>query len=150
MGAVIENARIALIQFCLSAPKTDIDNQVVVSEYSQMDRILREERKYILKLCKAIKKSGCNVLLVQKSILRDAVNDLSLHFLSKLGIAKIVEEATIGSRGRVVKITGINDGGRTCSILVRGSNQVVLEEADRSLHDALCVVRSLVKKRFLI
>ena len=78
-GAVIENARIALIQFCLSAPKTDIDNQVVVSEYSQMDRILREERKYILKLCKAIKKSGCNVLLVQKSILRDAVNDLSLH-----------------------------------------------------------------------
>lgn len=28
--------------------------------------------------------------------------------------------------------------------------QLVLEEADRSLHDALCVVRSLVKKRFLI
>ena len=55
-GSVIENARIALIQFCLSAPKTDIDNQVVVSEYSQMDRILKEERKYMLKLCKAIKK----------------------------------------------------------------------------------------------
>ena len=54
-----------------------------------MDRILKEERKYILKLCKAIKKSGCNVLLVQKSILRDAVNDLSLHFLSKLGIAVV-------------------------------------------------------------
>ena len=88
-GSVIENPRIALIQFCLSAPKTDIDNQVVVSEYSQMDRILKEERKYILKLCKAIKKSGCNVLLVQKSILRDAVNDLSLHFLSKLGIAVV-------------------------------------------------------------
>ena len=36
------------------------------------------------------------------------------------------------------------------TILVRGSNKLVLEEADRSLHDALCVVRSLVKKRFLI
>ena len=70
----IVNAKIGLIQFCLSAPKTDIENQVVISEYSAMDRILREERKYILDLCKAIQKSGCNVLLVQKSILRDAVN----------------------------------------------------------------------------
>jgi T-complex protein 1 subunit delta len=33
---------------------------------------------------------------------------------------------------------------------VRGSNQLVLEEAERSLHDALCVVRALVKKRFLV
>ena len=63
-----------------------MQNTVVVSEYSQMDRILREERKYILDLCKAIQKTGCNVLLVQKSILRDAVNDLSLHFLAKMKI----------------------------------------------------------------
>jgi T-complex protein 1 subunit delta len=79
----VAGARIGLAQFCLSAPKTDIENQVVVSEYSQMDRILREERAYILAMCKAIQKSGCNVLLVQKSILRDAYNDLSLHFLAK-------------------------------------------------------------------
>merc|ERR1712058_225069 len=38
----------------------------------------------------------------------------------------------------------------TCSIVIRGSNKLVLEEADRSLHDALCVIRCLVKKRFLI
>ena len=37
-------------------------------------------------MCKKIKQAGCNVLLVQKSILRDAVNELSLHFLSKLKI----------------------------------------------------------------
>jgi len=74
-----------LIQFCLSAPKTDMDNTVVVSEYEQMDRILKAERKYLLKLCKAIKKTGCNVLLIQKSILRDAYNSLSMHFLAKLG-----------------------------------------------------------------
>lgn len=47
-----------------------MDNQVIVSDYTQMDRVLREERQYILDLCKKIKKTGCNVLLIQKSILR--------------------------------------------------------------------------------
>ena len=74
----VVNAKIGLIQFCLSAPKTDIEQNVVVSDYSQMDRILKEERKYILDMCKKIQKSGCNVLLIQKSILRDAVNDAAL------------------------------------------------------------------------
>eukprot|EP01041_Mallomonas_annulata_P008267 gene8267-17013_t len=183
----IENAKIALIQFCLSAPKTDMENNVVVSDYAAMDRILREERKYILNICKKIKKSGCNVLLIQKSILRDAFNDLSLHFLAKLdimvvtdiertdvdfisrtlhlqpvahvdsltpeklGSAALAEEITIaGSNSRVVKVTGIVNMGRTITILMRGSNKLVIDEADRSLHDALCVVRSLVKKRFMI
>ena len=183
----IENAKIGLIQFCLSAPKTDMENNVVVSDYAAMDRILREERKYLLNLCKKIKKSGCNVLLIQKSILRDAYNDLSLHFLAKLDImvvtdierndvdfiartlklqpvahvdsftpeklasATMAEEVTIaGSTSRVVKITGIVNMGPTITILMRGSNRVILDEADRSVHDALCVVRSLVKKRFMI
>lgn len=47
-----------------------MDNQIVVSDYTQMDRVLREERAYILNLVKQIKKAGCNVLLIQKSILR--------------------------------------------------------------------------------
>ena len=80
----VEKAKIGLIQFHLSAPKTDMENNVVVSDYAAMDRILREERKYILNLAKKIKKAGCNVLLIQKSILRDAYNDLSLHFLAKV------------------------------------------------------------------
>ena len=63
-----------------------MDNQVIVNDYRQMDKILKEERTYILNLCKKIKKTGCNVLLIQKSILRDAVTELSLHFLSKLKI----------------------------------------------------------------
>lgn len=183
----IENAKVALIQFCLSAPKTDMENNVVVSDYAAMDRILREERKYILNQCKKIKKSGCNVLLIQKSILRDAYNDLALHFLAKLdimvvtdiertdvdfiartlhllpvahidhfapeklGSAALAEEVTIaGSTSKVVKITGIVNMGRTITILMRGSNRLVLDEADRSVHDALCVVRSLVKKRYMI
>lgn len=183
----IENAKVALIQFCLSAPKTDIENNVVVSDYAAMDRILREERKYILNQCKKIKKWGCNVLLIQKSILRDAYNDLSLHFLAKLDIMVVTDiertdvdfisrtlnlqpiahiddfapeklgscglsqEVTIaGSTSKVVKFTDIVNMGRTITVLMRGSNRLVIDEADRSLHDALCVVRSLVKKRYLI
>jgi len=47
-----------------------MDNQVIVSDYTQMDRVLRDERQYILNIVKQVKKAGCNVLLVQKSILR--------------------------------------------------------------------------------
>ncbi len=38
----------------------------------------------------------------------------------------------------------------TVSILVHGSNKLVLDEADRSIHDALCVIRCLVKKRYVL
>ena len=61
----------------------------MVNDYRQMDKILKEERQYLLDMCKKIKKAGCNVVLIQKSILRDAVNDLSLHFLAKLKIMAI-------------------------------------------------------------
>lgn len=66
----IEKAKIGLLQFCISPPKTDMENNVIVSDYTQMDRVLREERQYILDICKKIKKAGCNVVLLQKSILR--------------------------------------------------------------------------------
>lgn len=182
----IKDAKIGLIQFCLSAPKTDMENNVVVHDYTAMDRILKEERKYILELVKKISATGCNVLLMQKSILRDAVNELALHFLAKknimvikdidrdqidfisksiqaipvahvdqftsekLGTAGLVEEVTAGGEKKIVKITGCPNQGKTVSILLRGSNQLVLDEADRSLHDALCVVRALVKRRSLV
>merc|ERR1712093_859052 len=79
----MEKARIGLIQFQLSPPKPDMENQIVVNDYRQMDKILKEERTYLLNMVKKIKKAKCNVLFIQKSILRDAVNDLSLHFLAK-------------------------------------------------------------------
>jgi chaperonin GroEL (HSP60 family) len=84
-----EKARIGLIQFQLSPPKPDMENQIVVNDYRQMDKILKEERTYLLNMVKKIQKAKCNVLFIQKSILRDAVNDLSLHFLSKLKILVI-------------------------------------------------------------
>ena len=182
----IQDANIALLQYCLTAPKTDMDNQVVVSDYAAMDRILREERKYILNQCKIIKKAGCNVVLIQKSILRDAYNELSLHFLAKMGILVVTdierndvdficrtlgctpiahpEQCTAdklghadsvqdvwmeGGSNKVVKFTGVKNPGHTTTVLLRGSNDLVLREASRSLHDAQCVVRSLVQQRAL-
>ena len=45
------------------------------------------------------------------------------------------------------QFTGAATSAKTVSIIVKGSNKLVLEEAERSLHDALCVIRCLVKKR---
>jgi len=182
----VEKAKIGLIQFCISPPKTDMDHNVLISDYAAMDRVLKEERAYILNIIKQIKKTGCNVLLVQKSILRDAVSDLALHFLDKIKVlvikdieredvefvckslgcrpiasldhfttenlssAELVEEVGSGGGNRMIKITGAQNAGKTVTLLVRGSNKLVLEEAERSLHDALCVVRCLVRKRALI
>ncbi|CAA0815344.1 T-complex protein 1 subunit delta [Striga hermonthica] len=106
-----ENAKIAVIQFQISPPKTDIEQSIVVSDYSQMDRILKEERTYILGMIKKIKATGCNVLLIQKSILRDAVTDLSLHYLAKAKILVIrdVERDEIENRHAQGEINaGIN------------------------------------------
>merc|ERR1719384_2467982 len=181
----IDNPRIALIQFQISPPKTDMENQLVVGNQEEIDRIARDEKKYILNIIKKILKCKANVILIQKSILRDAVNILGSHYLAKKGIMVIkdierdemsfiarslgckpvasvdhLSEDKLGSAklaeelytpgGRCVKITGVANPGKTVSVLIRGSNNLVLEEAERSLHDALCVVRALVKERFLI
>lgn len=182
----IEGAKIGIVQFPLSAPKTDLESNVVVHDYTAMDRLLKEEKKYILDLVKKIIASGANVLLLQKSILREAVSDLALHFLAKkkimvikdierdqidfisrtikatpcahidhftadkLGEAALVLEESAGGSSKIVKITGCPNQGQTVSVLLRASNQLVLDEAERSLHDALCVVRALVKKRSLV
>ena len=45
------------------------------------------------------------------------------------------------------QVTGIANQGKTVSVLVRGSNKLVLEEAARSIHDALCVIRMPRQKR---
>ncbi|OCL11602.1 T-complex protein 1 subunit delta [Glonium stellatum] len=181
----IEKAKIGLIQFQLSPPKPDMENQIVVNDYRQMDKILKEERTYLLNMVKKIKKAKCNVLFIQKSILRDAVNDLSLHFLAKLNIlavkdierdeiefickstgckpiadidsftedklgsADLIEEVQ-ASGARIVKVTGVKASAQTVSIVCRGANSLILDETERSLHDAHCAIRSLVKKKALL
>jgi T-complex protein 1 subunit delta len=43
-----------------------MESSIQVGDYTAMDRILREEQAYLLKMCKKIQASGCNVLLIQK------------------------------------------------------------------------------------
>jgi T-complex protein 1 subunit delta len=136
-------------------------------------------------MVKKVVASGANVLLIQKSILKDATNELSLHFLAKKGImvvqdierdeidficksigaipiahidhmssdkfghAGICEMYRLSDDTKIFKIGGLKHS-KTVSVLVRGSNPLVIDEADRSFHDALCVVRSLIKSKALI
>eukprot|EP00922_Rhytidocystis_sp_ex-Travisia-forbesii_P060590 GHVS01089827.1.p1 GENE.GHVS01089827.1~~GHVS01089827.1.p1 ORF type:complete len:541 (-),score=71.81 GHVS01089827.1:1162-2784(-) len=182
----VSNAKIGLIQFCLSTPKTDMENNITVKDYQAMDRLLREERILLAKMIKHISATGCNVLFIQKSILRDAVTDLSLDYLAKskiltvrdierqdiefiantigcdpvasldeftadkLGHADLVADEDIGGGGRIVRVTGVKSDAKTVTVLLRASNGLMLDEAERSLHDALCVVRCLVKNRALL
>merc|ERR1719395_147394 len=183
----IANAKIGLIQFCLSPPKTDMEQNVVIKDYSQMDRLLREERLILARMVKQIAKTGCNVLLIQKSILRDATTELSLDFCAKakivvirdverdeveyisrilgcepaaaldqftedkLGKCDVVSEEQLGGDiGSIVRFTGLKAVSDCVSVLVRGTNLLTLDETERSLHDALCVVRSLVKTRAML
>lgn len=66
---------------------------------------------------------------------------------SKLGQCELVEEMMIGE-DKVIKFSGC--GGKACSVVLRGSGAHVLDEAERSLHDALCVLTQTVKNRFVV
>lgn len=182
----VKNAKIALIQFCLSPPTTDIDNIVVIENYSSMDRILREEKEYLTGICRKIKSSGCNVILIQKNILREAISPFCLQILSqmkimviqdiereeisfisdslgcipiidiesfsfdKFGEAAIAEEKSYHNE-KITNFRGIKQQfNKTATILIRGSNKLLLEEAERSFRDALCVIRSIIRRRYLI
>lgn len=182
----IEKPKIALLQFCLSSPKTDIENNVVVGDYSQIDKVLKQERQYIMSLVKKIADSGANVILIQKSVLREAINELGLHYCAKkkimvvkniertdveficktigctpvahidqltpekLGTANLINEVTLSDGAKVLKVSGVPETSPTLSIFLRGSNKLVIDETDRSLHDALCVVRCLVKNKAIL
>jgi len=50
----------------------------------------------------------------------------------------------------LIQITGIANPGKTVTVMVRGSNRLMLAEAERSLHDALCCVRCLVRRPALL
>nr|CAH7747958.1 unnamed protein product [Callosobruchus chinensis] len=64
----------------------------------------------------------------------------------KLGSAGLVREIAFGTtKDRMLVIEDCSNS-RAVTILVRGGNQMLVEEAKRSLHDALCVVRSLVQE----
>ena len=119
-------------------------------------RVLRDALSDVA--IKALKKAG---IMVVKDIERNDVDFVcrtlgckpiaSVEGISadKLGFAECVEEMNTPS-GPIVKFTGLTTKSNTVSVLLRGSNELMIGEAERSLHDALCVIRSLVYERFLL
>jgi T-complex protein 1 subunit beta len=59
-----------------------------------------------------------------------------------LGSCKLIEEIMIGE-DKVIKFSGCKSG-KACSIILRGSGAHILDEAERSLHDALCVLQQTI------
>merc|ERR1711977_571392 len=62
---------------------------------------------------------------------------------TKLGYCKKIEEIMIGE-DKVIKFSGCSQG-EACSIVLRGASQHILDEAERSLHDALAVLYQTVQ-----
>ena len=61
----------------------------------------------------------------------------------KLGECELIEEIMLGE-DKLIKFSGVAKG-EACTIVLRGASSHVLGEAERSLHDALCVLVSTVK-----
>lgn len=170
-----KKAKLGVVQFCLSAPKTNMDSKILVNDPALMERIIQDERRYILEMCKKIKKSGCTLLVIQKSILRESLSDLAAHFLKQLNILVVnavdrkdveylcttmniqpVSEIDLLGPSSLIDVeVGEEEGmleikGYGCTILLRGCDEMVIEEAERSLNDALCVVKCLEEVPFLV
>lgn len=66
----------------------------------------------------------------------------------KLGSCKLIEEIMVGE-DRLLRFSGV-PLGEACSIVLRGATQQILDEAERSLHDALCVLVTHVKEALTV
>ena len=64
---------------------------------------------------------------------------------AKLGKAGVVREMSFGTTREKMLVIEECANTRAVTVFVRGSNKMIIDEAKRSLHDALCVVRNLVK-----
>lgn len=64
---------------------------------------------------------------------------------AKLGTAGVVREMSFGTTREKMLVIEECANTRAVTVFVRGSNKMIIDEAKRSLHDALCVVRNLVR-----
>ena len=68
----------------------------------------------------------------------------------KLGTAGIVREMSFGTTREKMLVIEECANSRAVTVFVRGSNKMIIDEAKRSLHDALCVVRNLVRDNRIV
>jgi archaeal chaperonin len=175
MAKLIKNAKIALINSALEIEKTEMSAEIRINDPQQMQGFLDEENKMLKSMVDKIMKAGANVVLCQKGIddivqhcLSSSpilavrrVKESDMFKLTKatgakvvsnlddlnardLGSADLVEERRIET-DKWVFIEGCKNP-KAVTILVRSGSQRVVDEAERSLHDALMVTKDVLEK----
>jgi len=171
----VEKAKVALLDTALEVEKTEFDAKINIETPEQMEAFLQEEENMLRNMVDKIGKAGANVLICQKGI-DDMVQHFlarkgiltvrrakksDMEKLSKatggkvvtnledmteddLGYAELVEERKIGD-DKMTFIEGCKNP-KSVAILVRGGTERIVDEAERSIHDALCVVRDVVRE----
>ena len=174
MPKLVDGAKIALLNGKLEVEKTEFDAKINIESPEQMQLFLDEEERMIKDMVTSVTKSGANVIFCEKGIddmalhflgkagviAVKSVSSSDMEKLSKatgaqivasvkelapdnLGKAKRVEEVKIGDD----KLLYIRDckNPKAVTIVIRGASDHVLDEAERSLHDGLCVVRNVIE-----
>ena len=175
----IENAKIAVINSALEIEKTEFDAKININSPNQMQQFIDEENRMLKAMVDKISASGVNVVLCQKGIDDTAqhylakagilavrrikesdmyklsratgariVNNLDELAASDLGFAKIVEERKVETDKWVFVEECKNP--KSVSILVRGGSQRVVDEAERSVHDAIMAVKDVVEYPYVL
>jgi thermosome len=171
----VEDAKIVLLDTALEVEKTEFDAKINIETPEQMEAFLKEEENMMRDMVEKVSKTGANVLICQKGIddmvqhflsrkgvltVRRAkksdmeklakatggkvVTNLDDMTKKDLGKAAIVEERKIGD-DKMTFVEGCRNP-RSVAILIRGGTERVVDEAERSIHDALCVVRDVVQE----
>jgi len=179
MPTKAEKAKIALVNAALEVEKTEMSAEIRISDPTQMQQFLEEENKMIKSMVDKIHSIGANVLICQKGIDDIAQHYLSKHGIlsvrrvkesdmtklakatggrittnlddistNDLGSAEIVHQKKVES-DKWVFVEGCKNP-RSVTILIRGGSQRVVDEADRSIHDALMVVKDVVEKPSIV
>lgn len=71
-----------------------------------------------------------------------------VYDVSTLGEVEEVSEERVGD-GELLYFRGCR-GGKACTIVLRGANEFMLDEMDRSLHDTLCVIKRIIESNTLV
>ena len=175
MPKVVEGAKIALLNSALEIEKTEMSAEIRINDPQQMQMFLNEENKMLKSMVDKVVSAGANVVLCQKGIDDIAqhyfakesvmavrrVKESDMFKLSKatgariinnlddltdkdLGSANLIEERKVET-DKWVFIEGCKNP-KAVSILIRGGSQRVVDEADRSVHDALMVTKDVLER----
>ena len=171
----VENAKIVLLDTAMEIEKTEFDAKINIESPDQMEAFLQQEESMLKDMVEKVAKTGANVIVAQKGI-DDLVQHFlarkqilavrrvkksDMEKLAKatggkiitnlddispkdLGYAELVEERKIGD-DKMTFIEGCKNP-KSVAILIRGGTERIVAEAERSIHDALCVARDVVRE----